>query len=115
MSVSFVQCVCCHHLLPPHCYRSNTFSDSNTRVTIEYSQGGFNGYIGSDVLKFKTFDVTGVSVAIIEKSWNFFGSDPQWQGILGLAYDSLMKVTMAILRLAYDSLMKVTMAILGLA
>ena len=79
---------------PPHYYRSSTFTNSNTAVTIEDSQGGFNGYIGTDVLQFQTFKVSDVSVAIIEKSWNFFGSDPQWQGILGLAFDSLMKVTM---------------------
>ena len=79
---------------PPHCYRSSTFIDRNKKVTIEYSQGGFNGYIGSDRLWFGPFSISDVSVAIIEESWNFFGTDPQWQGILGLAFDSLMKVTM---------------------
>lgn len=63
-------------------------------MRIEYSQGSFNGYLGTDVMWFATFHVNDVSVAIIEESSNFFGSDPQWQGIMGLAFDSLMKVTM---------------------
>jgi len=50
--------------------------------------------MGSDWLHFGSFSVSDVSVAIIENSWNFFGADSQWQGILGLAFDSLMKVTM---------------------
>lgn len=48
--------------------------------------------MGSDQLQFVSFYVSDVSVAVIEKSWNFFGVDSQWQGILGLAFDSLMKV-----------------------
>ena len=90
-------CSICHHYpLPPQCYRSETFINSNKPIRIDYSQGGFTGYLGRDWLQFTSFDVTDVSVAIIEESWNFFGTEPQWQGILGLAFDSLMKVTMII-------------------
>ena len=81
---------------PPHCYRSSTFIDSDKRIIIGNSQGGFTGYLGSDRLWFISFYISNVSVAIIEESWNFFGTDPQWQGMLGLAYDSLMKVTIVI-------------------
>ena len=85
--------ICYYYPLPPYCYRSSTFVDSNKKVKIGNSQGGFTGYLGSDRLWFISFNISDVSVAIIEKSWNFFGTDPQWQGILGLAFDSLMKVT----------------------
>ena len=86
--------VCIHYPLPPLCYRSSTFIDYHKTVEIEYSQGGFSGYLGSDRLHFISFYISDVTIAVIEKSWNFFGTDPQWQGILGLAFDSLMKVTM---------------------
>ena len=33
-----------------------------------------------------------VSVAIIETSVNFFSDITDWQGILGIGYDSLLKV-----------------------
>ena len=86
--------VCIHYPLSPQCYRSSTFIDYHKTVEIEYSQGGFSGYLGSDRLQFISFYISDVTIAVIEKSWNFFGTDPQWQGILGLAFDSLMKVTM---------------------
>ena len=53
--------------------------------------------MGSDRLHFISFYVSDVSVAVIEKSWNFFGVDSQWQGILGLAFDNLLMVSMVVI------------------
>ena len=87
--------ILCVIIIPsPHCYRSSTFTDSNRSVNIKYSQGGFSGRIGSDTLSFRTFVISNVSVVIIEESQNFFDSNSEWQGVLGLAFDSLLKVIM---------------------
>ena len=86
---------CCsvYYPLPPQCYRSSTFIDYHKTVEIEYSQGGFSGYLGSDRLQFISFYISDVPVVVVNESWNLFGNYSEWQGILGLAFDSLTKVT----------------------
>ena len=85
--------VCIHYPFPPQCYRSSTFIDNNTRIDAQYLQGRISGYLGSDRLQFISFCISDAPVFVVNESWNLFGNYSEWQGILGLAFDSLTKVT----------------------
>ena len=48
--------------------------------------------MGYDRVLLGSLTLNNVSVAIIETSVNFFSDITDWQGILGIGYDSLLKV-----------------------
>jgi len=85
-----------HTLDSSYCYRSSTFHDSGKKVSIQYSQGQFTGYTGYDEVLLGSLTLRNVSVAVIETSVNFFSASTNWQGILGLGYDSLLKVCVCV-------------------
>lgn len=89
-----------------HFYRSTSYQDQNRRVAVPYTQGNWEGELGSDLLRF----VEGpnatirVNVAAIQSSENFYINGSMWEGILGLGYARLSKVRDLILCCSYRML-----------
>lgn len=63
-------------------------------VAVPYTQGNWQGELGSDLIRF--IDAPNatirVNIATIESSENFFINGSNWEGILGLGYAHLSKV-----------------------
>ena len=70
--------------------------DTGKKVTIQYSKGQFTGFIGYDKVLLGSLTLHNVSVAVIETAVDFFSPNTNWQGILGLGYDSLLKVSVSV-------------------
>lgn len=77
--------------------RSSTFRPKGFDVTVKYTQGSWTGAVGEDVVAIpRAFNHSFlVNVATIFQSENFFLPGVQWNGILGLAYATLAKVSRA--------------------
>lgn len=78
----------------PH-YSSSTYQSSGQNVAVRYTQGNWEGELGVDGVSIPdgpngTFVV---NVALILTSDGFFLPDINWQGILGLAYPMLARVS----------------------
>ncbi|XP_069696307.1 beta-secretase 1-like isoform X2 [Periplaneta americana] len=67
---------------------SSTYLSHYKKVSVLYTQGFWDGELGSDVLYFPSLNTPQVrcDVAAIQTSHNFYMNGSQWQGILGLAY-----------------------------
>ena len=72
-----------------------TFIDLNRAVTVPYTQGNWEGELGTDLIRFidSPNATVRVNIATIQTSENFFINGSNWEGILGLGYASLAKVT----------------------
>ncbi|GAB6018642.1 Beta-site APP-cleaving enzyme [Chamberlinius hualienensis] len=72
---------------------SQTFKYTGTRVFAPYTQGSWEGDLGTDIVGFSNAPELSVSsyVATITKSENFFINGSNWQGILGLAYPPIAR------------------------
>uniref|UniRef100_A0A8C5SWH0 Beta-secretase 2 n=1 Tax=Laticauda laticaudata TaxID=8630 RepID=A0A8C5SWH0_LATLA len=73
--------------------KSSTYKSLNAEVTVKYTQGSWNGILGTDVVRMPK-GINGtyiINIATIFQSENFFLKGIQWQGILGLAYSTLAK------------------------
>lgn len=72
---------------------SQTFKYTGTRVFAPYTQGSWEGDLGTDTVCFPNAPELSVSsyVATITKSENFFINGSNWQGILGLAYPPIAR------------------------
>ena len=77
------------------CFRSSTYKDLNRVVSVPYTQGNWEGELGSDLLNFIEGPnaTVRVDVASILSSENFFINGSMWEGILGLGYARLAKVS----------------------
>ena len=66
----------------------------NRPVAVPYTQGNWQGELGTDFIQFiDALNVTvNVNVALIKSSENFFINGSNWEGILGLGYTHLSKV-----------------------
>ena len=73
---------------------SSTYRDLGSPVAVPYTQGNWEGELGSDLLKFIDGPnaTVRVDVAGILSSENFYINGSMWQGILGLGYARLAKV-----------------------
>lgn len=77
------------------CLRSTSYQDLNRPVAVPYTQGNWEGKLGSDVLRFVEGPnaTVRVNVAAILSSENFYINGSMWEGILGLGYARLSKVS----------------------
>ena len=75
-------------------YSSITYKDLNRPVAVPYTQGSWEGELGSDLLHFPEGPnaTVRVDVASILSSENFYINGSMWEGILGLGYARLSKV-----------------------
>ena len=69
--------------------------DLNRPVAVPYTQGNWEGELGSDLLRFVEGPnaTVRVNVASIMSSENFYINGSMWEGILGLGYPRLSKVS----------------------
>ncbi|XP_066934058.1 beta-secretase 1-like [Clytia hemisphaerica] len=76
-----------------HADQSKTFVPLNRPVAVPYTQGNWQGELGTDFIQFiDALNVTvNVNVALIKSSENFFINGSNWEGILGLGYTHLSK------------------------
>ena len=67
----------------------------NRAVAVPYTQGNWEGELGSDLIRFIDAPnaTVRVNIATIESSENFFINGSNWEGILGLGYAHLAKVS----------------------
>ncbi len=74
--------------------RSSTYRSEDRDVSVMYTQGCWEGRLGSDMLRFVDGPnaTARVEVASILSSKQFFINGSMWEGILGLAYARLSKV-----------------------
>lgn len=75
-------------------FRSLTYRNENREVSVLYTQGSWDGRLGSDLLRLIDGPnaTVRVEVASILSSEQFFINGSMWEGILGLAYSRLSKV-----------------------
>ena len=69
--------------------------DQETSIHVPYTEGEWNGQLGSDVVQIATapnFSATAY-VSCITQSKDFYVQGADWQGILGLAYKALSRVS----------------------
>ncbi|XP_070548494.1 beta-secretase 1-like [Ptychodera flava] len=73
--------------------KSSTYINSGIAVDVPYTQGRWDGYLGTDLVALSAIsNVTArVNIASITKSENFFINGSNWEGILGLAYDEIAR------------------------
>ncbi|NXA35777.1 BACE2 secretase, partial [Eudromia elegans] len=84
---------------------SSTYKSQGIDVTVKYTQGSWTGMLGTDVITIPK-GINGsytVNIATILESENFFLPGVKWQGILGLAYDALVKPSSSV-ETFFDSL-----------
>jgi len=75
-------------------FSSDTYQSSGRTVTVRYTQGNWEGELGTDrvsIPKGPNGTVT-INIAAIQSSDGFFLPGINWQGILGLAYPLLARV-----------------------
>ena len=77
-------------------FRSSTFQTENTTVTLLYTQGHWSGILGRDLVTIPVLleQPVNVNIACIQQSQQFFINGSHWQGILGLAYPAIAKVSL---------------------
>ncbi|XP_028405521.1 beta-secretase 1-like [Dendronephthya gigantea] len=84
-----------HEYLPAYFHRkkSLTYRSEDRDVSVMYTQGRWEGSLGSDILRFVDGPnaTARVEVASILSSEQFFINGSMWEGILGLAYSRLSK------------------------
>lgn len=78
-----------------HANNSTTVEKTNLDdVDIQYTEGFWTGTLVSDMVSIPTANFSqavGVSFVEIEDSQNFFINNSGWQGILGMAYDDIIR------------------------
>ncbi|KAF7251049.1 Beta-secretase 2 [Varanus komodoensis] len=85
--------------------KSSTYKPLGTEVTVKYTQGSWTGTLGTDVITMPK-GINGsytINIATIFQSEQFFLKGIKWQGILGLAYDSLARPSSSV-ETFFDSL-----------
>ncbi|CAH2219124.1 beta-secretase 2 [Pelobates cultripes] len=85
--------------------RSISYQPLDIDVTVRYTQGSWTGLLGKDLISLPQ-GVNGsylVNIASIYESENFFMPSINWQGILGLAYNTLAKPSSSV-ETFFDSL-----------
>lgn len=82
-----------------HKDKSTSYTDLNRPVAVPYTQGNWEGELGSDLLRFVEGPnaTVRVNVASILSSENFYINGSMWEGILGLGYPRLSKPDSSVL------------------
>lgn len=85
--------LCTHRSLPPFC-RSSTYRDLRKGVYVPYTQGKWEGELGTDLVSIPHGPNVTVraNIAAITESDKFFINGSNWEGILGLAYAEIARV-----------------------
>jgi len=75
--------------------RSSSYVNLGTKVHVPYTQGSWDGVLGQDYVTIATMpnSTTMVNIACINKADNFFINNSNWQGIMGLAYIKIARVS----------------------
>jgi len=83
-----------HSILLFYFCRSTTYDEIGTKVHVPYTEGEWNGILGTDLVSLTSMSNVSVrsNVAFITNSKGFFINDSDWQGILGMAYASIAQV-----------------------
>ncbi|KAG1655901.1 Beta-secretase 1 [Nymphon striatum] len=86
---------------------SSTFKDLNVHINVPYTQGHWEGNLGSDFITLPNVlnSTVKANVACITESKDFFISTSDWQGILGLAYKEIARPDRSV-EPYFDSLIK---------
>lgn len=76
-------------------FRSSTYESQDITVEVPYTQGKWKGILGSDMVTLNGASNITVraNLACITESSNFFINGSNWQGILGLAYADIARVS----------------------
>lgn len=79
------------------CSRSSTYRDLRKGVYVPYTQGKWEGELGTDLVTIPHGPSVTVraNIAAITKSDKFFINGSNWEGILGLAYAEIARVSPA--------------------
>ncbi|XP_073255390.1 beta-secretase 1-like isoform X2 [Porites lutea] len=82
-----------------HTDKSTSYTDLDRPVAVPYTQGNWEGELGSDLLRFVEGPnaTVRVNVASIMSSENFYINGSMWEGILGLGYPRLSKPDSSVL------------------
>lgn len=82
-----------HTSLPPF-HRSSTYRDLRKGVYVPYTQGKWEGELGTDLVSIPHGPNVTVraNIAAITESDKFFINGSNWEGILGLAYAEIARV-----------------------
>ena len=86
-------CVCARACVWCAAYRSTSYNGAGSRVSVTYTEGYWEGDLAHDRLSISQFTPLIVQLEAIDASQDFFVQGADWQGILGLAYASLAKVS----------------------
>ncbi|XP_029434201.1 beta-secretase 2 isoform X2 [Rhinatrema bivittatum] len=87
--------------------KSSTYHSLGIDVSVRYSQGNWEGVLGTDVITVRQ-GLAGnftVNIATILESKDFFLPGIDWQGILGMAYNTLSKPSSSV-ETFFDSLVR---------
>ncbi|XP_077985038.1 beta-secretase 1-like [Glandiceps talaboti] len=73
--------------------RSSSFKDKGIEVHVPYTQGRWDGILGTDYVALSTISnaTANVHIACITDSDHFFINGSNWEGILGLAYAEIAR------------------------
>nr|XP_002740155.2 PREDICTED: beta-secretase 1-like [Saccoglossus kowalevskii] len=72
---------------------SSTYEDLGTSVHVPYTQGRWDGVLGTDLVSIASVSnaTARVNIASITDSEHFFINGSNWEGILGLAYEEISR------------------------
>lgn len=89
---------CCGHATIDfrlHFHRSSTYRDLRKGVYVPYTQGKWEGELGTDLVSIPHGPNVTVraNIAAITESDKFFINGSNWEGILGLAYAEIARVS----------------------
>ena len=78
-----------------HFHRSSTYRDLRKGVYVPYTQGKWEGELGTDLVSIPHGPNVTVraNIAAITESDKFFINGSNWEGILGLAYAEIARVS----------------------
>lgn len=83
--------------LPPCIHSSNSYRDQGRSVYVPYTQGRWEGELGTDLVSVPHGPnaTLRANIAAITQSDRFFINGSNWEGILGLAYADIARVRAA--------------------
>ena len=75
--------------------RSSTYKSLDEEVRVPYTQGEWDGDLGTDIVTIPSLPKLNctANIAGITRSENFYVNGSHWQGILGMAYDVVARVS----------------------
>ncbi|ESO89560.1 hypothetical protein LOTGIDRAFT_125352 [Lottia gigantea] len=86
---------------------SSTYEEDGREVQVPYTQGEWKGLLGTDDVQLTVLPNITVrpNIAFITQSQNFFINGSEWQGIVGMAYESIARPDSSIVPF-FNSLVK---------